>query len=94
MLRLHSAGYAQHERTSKPARPERSEAKSKGEQGVFTTHLKKDPYMRWLHTLPFPEIGQKFNQKFPLIDPRFSCVSLRLSLSSSRRNSQGVLSGR
>jgi hypothetical protein len=44
MLRLHPAGYAQHERTSKPARPERSEAKSKGEQGVFTTHLKKDPY--------------------------------------------------
>ena len=44
MLRLHPAGYAQHERTSKPARPERSKAKSKGEQGVFTTHLKKDPY--------------------------------------------------
>jgi len=44
MLRLHPAGYAQHERTSKPARPERSEAKSKGEQGVFTTHLKRDPY--------------------------------------------------
>ena len=44
MLRLHPAGYAQHERTSKPARPERSEAKSKGEQGVFTTHLKKEPY--------------------------------------------------
>jgi hypothetical protein len=43
MLRLHPAGYAQHERTSKPARPERSAAKSKGEQGVFTTHLKKDP---------------------------------------------------
>src|SRR5512132_54590 len=44
MLRLHPAGYAQHERTSHPARPERSAAKSKGEQAVFTTHLKKDPY--------------------------------------------------
>ncbi len=50
MLRLHPAGYAQHERTSKPARPERSAAKSKGEQGVFTTHLKKDPYRR-IHAL-------------------------------------------
>jgi hypothetical protein len=45
MLRLHPADYAQHERTSNPAHPERSEAKSKGEQGVFTTHLKKDPYI-------------------------------------------------
>ncbi len=45
MLRLHPAGYAQHDRTSQPARPERSEAKSQGEQGEFTIHLKKDPYM-------------------------------------------------
>ncbi len=45
MLRLHPAGYAQHDRTSQPARPERSEAKSKGEQGVFTPHFKKDPYI-------------------------------------------------
>src|SRR5882724_3425077 len=45
MLRLHPTGYAQHERTSHPARPERSAAKSKGEQGVFTTHRKKDPYI-------------------------------------------------
>jgi hypothetical protein len=40
MLRLHPAGYAQPERTSNPARPERSAAKSKGEQGEFTIHLK------------------------------------------------------
>jgi hypothetical protein len=44
MLRLHPAGYAQHERASTTARPERSGAKSKGEQRAFTTHLKKDPY--------------------------------------------------
>src|SRR5262245_8113994 len=44
MLRLHPAGYAQHERTSTTARPERSEAKSKGELRVVTTHLKKNPY--------------------------------------------------
>lgn len=44
MLRLHPTGYAQHERASTTARPERSGAKSKGEQRVFTTHLKKDPY--------------------------------------------------
>ena len=42
MLRLHPTGYAQHERGSKPARPERR-AKSKGEQRVFITQLRKEP---------------------------------------------------
>ena len=45
MLRLHPAGYAQHERASTTARPERSGAKSKGAQKVLTPHLKKDLYI-------------------------------------------------
>jgi hypothetical protein len=39
MLRLHPTGYAQHERLAKTVHPERSAAKSKGEPGIFLTHL-------------------------------------------------------